>query len=772
MRKEGSNNGRMTSGTKPSRRQFLQSGSLLGVAGLGYSAQPPAAAVLQARVAQGGSPSSGGILLENREFSLRISQDGKAQSLIHKSTGQECLMQGTNTPMFVLTQYRPYNNELQLRFPAKKKGFPAKSVEQQGSRLRIRFELLDLVVTLNTKITDFYIAFQVEKIEQDITGVLRPGRQYPADELWIAQLPVKTRANFGEWLNVMWDDQVAVNLLGTDPYAHIESEERPGYWLMQAGTADEVRHEGVGAALIVCRTGELMNRIDRLEQDYGLPRGVESRKRPEYPYSYFWVSDVNPKNIEDYIKYAKQGGFRTFTLYYTTFAKTPGHYLFRDDYPNGMQDLKGVIKKIHDAGMLAGLHFHYNKTFGMDPYVTPKPDPRLFLRRGYTLSSPLDATATTIKVEENARGCRENAAENYLRIEDELVAYGDYTTERPYQFTGCKRGIFGTEAKAHIAGTKMGLLGEVAGVIGVFDQRTSIQEEVAQRLAGIYDEAGFDYAYFDGAEDVPPPYWFNVSWAQWLTYKAFKNKPLFSEGACKSHFSWHILTRGNAFDVFEPEVLKAAVREHPGEEAPRIARDFTGCDFGWTGYVVPTANRIGTQPDMLEYNTSRAAAWDCPFSFRPRLEELARHPRTADNMEVVRRWEEVRVRKWLSREQKEVLRKLDQEHILLVNEKGEFELVPYWEIKQAAGGNPLVHAFVLERQSRVYVVFWHGLSEGRLRIPVARSSVRLVRDLGKEELTFEQSGQEIVVPIGNRAYLEFKGKSRDDVIKILQSAQV
>jgi hypothetical protein len=485
MEKERTNKKRTASGVMPSRRQFLQSGSCLGVAGLGFSAQPPAAADPQVRAATGGTPSQGSILLENREFSLRISQNGRAESLIHKPTSQECLMQGTNTPMFVLTQYRPYNNELQLRFPAKKRSFPAKSVEQQGNRLRIRFELLDLVLTLNTKITDTYVAFQVEKIEQDLTGVLRPGRHYPADELWIAQLPVKTRANFGEWLNVMWDDQVAVNLLGTDPYAHIESEERPGYWLMQAGTADEVKHEGVGAALIVCKTSELMNRIDRIEQDYGLPRGVESRKRPEYPYSYFWVSDVNPKNIDEYIKFAKQGGFRTFTLYYTTFAKYPGHFPFRDDYPNGMVDLKGIIKKIHDAGMLAGLHFHYNKTFGMDPYITPKPDPRLNLRRTYTLSAPLSADDSVIEVEENPRGCREHSAENYLRMEDELISYGDYTTERPYRFTGCKRGIFGTQAKTHASGLRLGLLGEVAGVIGVFDQRTTIQEEMSQRLAGI-----------------------------------------------------------------------------------------------------------------------------------------------------------------------------------------------------------------------------------------------------------------------------------------------
>ncbi len=83
-----------------------------------------------------------------------------------------------------------------------------------------------------------------------------------------------------------------------------------------------------------------------------------------------------------------------------------------------------------------------------------------------------------------------------------------------------------------------------------------------------------------------------------------------------------------------------------------------------------------------------------------------------------------------------------------------------------------MHAFVFERQSRVYVVFWHGLSEGRLRIPVARSSVRLIRDFGKEELPIEQNGQEVIVPIGNRAYLEFKGRSRDEVIKAIQSARI
>jgi len=52
------------------------------------------------------------------------------------------------------------------------------------------------------------------------------------------QLPVRDRENFGEWLNVMWDGAVAVNLLATDPYAKIDADPRPGHHLFRAGTVD------------------------------------------------------------------------------------------------------------------------------------------------------------------------------------------------------------------------------------------------------------------------------------------------------------------------------------------------------------------------------------------------------------------------------------------------------------------------------------------------------------------------------------------------------
>ena len=58
------------------------------------------------------------IIIENAEFRLSIGKDARVMSLLHKPTGQECLQKGIHSPLCSLTQYRPYENELQLKFPA------------------------------------------------------------------------------------------------------------------------------------------------------------------------------------------------------------------------------------------------------------------------------------------------------------------------------------------------------------------------------------------------------------------------------------------------------------------------------------------------------------------------------------------------------------------------------------------------------------------------------------------------------------------------------
>jgi hypothetical protein len=712
------------------------------------------------------------VFLENKEMRLVIAENGQAQSLIHKPSGEECLAAGLRVPMFTATQYRPYDNELQLVLPAKVTSFPAEAVRRDGDKLFVTFALVEYEATIGLRIAESYIGFKLEKLQYKPHIGLRPKRQDPVEQTLFVQLPVRARKNLGDWLNVTWDDNVAVNLLATDPHARIDCQPYAGAYLFQAGTVDEVATEGVGAALITTHTKNLLDRIADVEKDYDLPRGVESRRRSEYRHSYYEMGETTPENIDKHIAYARRAGFRMMQMHYRSFAKTVGHFEWEAKYPNGMLDLRKVVGKISKAGIIPGLHIHYNKCNKTDGYITPKPDPRLGVTRNFILAEPLDSTGTTITVEENPRLCTTDEGRRILKIQNELVSYETFSSSHPYQFHKCTRGALNTTPESHDLGSAVGLLDVDTWPIFVrFTQNTSIQEEVALRLGKLYREAEFKFTYFDGAEDVPPPFWFTVSRAQWLVLKELEPKPLLAEGACKSHFSWHILTRGNAFDVFKPEVMKACIQAYPAVEAQRVARDFTSINFGWVGYWAPNKETIGTQPDMIEYVTSRAAGWDCPISLLGDLDQLDLHPRTPDNLEVVKRWEDVRASNWLTPAHKEALRKLEQEHILLLNETGHFELVPYSEIREVAGGAPSARAFVFERAANVWVVCWHTSGSATLFVDVPRRRVRLMKELGKE-IPVKQRKDGIEVPLNDRHYVELTDLSVSDAIRAFQSSRI
>ena len=708
------------------------------------------------------------IIIENGEFKLVLNSGGIAKSLLHKPTGQECLMKGVDLPLFSITQERPYDNEHQLAYPAIRKEFPSDTIYRVNNTLVVGFELIDYIAYIDLNITNDYIGFILDKLEYHMVEIGNK-RKTEIDEFTLLQLPLKERTNFGEWLNVMWDENVAINLLATDPTTRIDSDSRCGYKIVRAGGVEEVQIEGISAALIASRTEELLNHIERVERDYNLPLGVESRRSSEYKNSYYELRNVTIDNIDEHINFAKLGGFKQMVVYYTDFAASMGHFPWKAEYPNGIKDLQEIVKKIEEAGMIAGLHLHYNKAGINDPYVTPNPDPRLNVREIFTLAKNVNKSDNIITVEENPRGCTLEDGRRYLKIGNELVSYENYTITPPYRFTGCQRGALNSSPNNTEAGYMIGILDVDTWPVFVrFNQKSNIQKEVAERLSDIYDQAGFKFVYFDGAEDVPPPSWYNVSKAQLALYDAFENKPIFSEGACKSHFSWHILTRGNAFDIFRPEVIKEATKIHPIAEAKLVSNDFTGIDFGWIDYVAPGERTIGIQPDMLEYITSRAAGWNSIISFIGNLDQLKRHPRTADNLEVIRRWEEVRANDLLTTEQKRELQETDQEHILLINENRDYELVPYRELTDVAGGSSKIRAFIFERKKSTWIVCWHTSGETEIMLPVSGKNIKVFEELGKEIL-MEEADNGIKLKVGNRKYAQFN-LSQEEVIEMFSHA--
>ena len=656
------------------------------------------------------------IILENSQFRLVIGSDCVAKSLVHKKTGRECLDPEEKVALFSVTQPRPFNNEVKLAYPNKRTVFQANRVRMEGNTLIVGFEITPYEAVVEVKQTPSYIAFRLTDfiVRPEDYGHLRITPP-PVESFRLLQLPVKCRKHFGQWLNVCWDEAVAVNVLATSPYAAIDAERRRDSFVMTADALREVKLRGTEAALIVTEPEKLLDAIDVLEEDYDLPRGVRSRRDPRLRISSYSARGLTPDTVDEHIRYCKQCGYGMMTVYYVELCKAEryyycGDYDIKPEYPEGLESIRKTVAKIKAAGIIPGFHFLHTHIGLKSRYVTPVADHRLHKTRRFTLARPLDADSTTVFVEENpegsvlAEGCR------VLQFGGELIAYEGFSAEYPYCFTGCTRGYLDTCITEHP-------LGQVGGILDVsefgasscyVDQNTDLQEEVSAKLAQIYD-LGFEYVYFDGSEGTNEPFGYHVGNAQYRTWKRFGNQPLYAEGAAKTHFGWHMLGGGNAFDVFKPPVFKEMIRVHPAAEAPRMQNDFTRLNFGWWRLFVNE-----TQPDHWEYGSALAAAWDCPATINGELEKFRANARTEDLLEVLRRWEDVRVNDLLTRQQKEMLRaSTGQEYILLINEKKEYELVPYAQMETP---DETLRAFLFERGKQRYVVYWHTCGAGRLTL--------------------------------------------------------
>lgn len=686
------------------------------------------------------------VVIETPRFRLTVGPDARPKSLVVRSSGEECLETTGGEPLFSVTQDRPFNNENKLAHPNKRTTYPANRLRRDGDLLHVGFETAAYEAIVRVRTGTGYAAFELVDFRCDPEDE----RQYrnlkmdvpPVDVFRVAQLPVRDRTQFGEWVNAVWDERAAAGVMGLDPLVYVDAEERRGYRLLRADLKAGLKLRGGAAAIVAgAGEGEFLSGIEELERDWKLPPGVANRRDPRMNASILWAGDLTPKTVDRYIDLAKRGGFRMMLVYYSALVKggrehgygVLGDYDLSDDFPNGISDVREMLEKLRREGITVGLHTLQTHIGLKSRYVTPVADARLNKKRLFRLARaiPEEGRVDEIFVDENPVDSPRHEKCRILQFDGELFSYEDYVTTWPYRFTGVVRGVKDTRAAAHAVGAFGGVLDvcEYGAQSCYIDQRTSLQDEIARKIATICD-AGMEFCYFDGSEGVNPPCGIHVALSQYRVVSAFSRPPLFTEGAAKSHFSWHLQAGANAFDLFRPEVFKEKLAEHPLAEAPVMRQNFTRVDFGWWGFFFPVGPEgdkdgrpptVGAQPDMWEYGTSKAAAWDCPATVQAYLADIDRHPRANDLFETMRRWEDVRARNLLTARQKELLKDPKREYHLVPNATGAYDLVGWRQLPVAGGLWTDVRAFVHEANGRRVITYWHVRGKGRLVLPDGRA---------------------------------------------------
>jgi hypothetical protein len=274
-------------------------------------------------------------------------------------------MPGEDIPLFSVTQHRPFNNEIKLIYMNKRTAFQASKIAVEDNKILVDFEIVPYKAVVSFEIRDEYMTFT-------LTDFIVPAEFYPSymymdlppvEEFRLLQLPVRHRANFGQWINAVWDDAASVCVLAANPEALIDSEKHRNYRVLTATAKKEVQLKGTAAALIVSGGQEpFLGAVDSLERDLGLPLGVEGRKNPLLNRSVYWTLDLCPQNLDEHLKYAKMGGFQYMLLYYECMCPkagygTCGDYSVSERFPGGYEQLRETLQKIKAAGIIPGFHF-------------------------------------------------------------------------------------------------------------------------------------------------------------------------------------------------------------------------------------------------------------------------------------------------------------------------------------------------------------------------------------------------------------------------------
>ncbi|MCP5521624.1 MAG: hypothetical protein H7A46_08760 [Verrucomicrobiales bacterium] len=450
---------------------------------------------------------------------------------------------------------------------------------------------------------------------------------------------------------------------------------------------------GSRIALFACPADEALRTIGAIEVAEGLPHpmldGVWGKVAPGANAAYLIV-DFGEETIDRAIEMTRRAGLDY--LYHSSPFETWGHFRLKPNlFPHGWEGFRDCVDKARKAGVRIGFHTLSNFITPNDPYVTPRPDPRLARIGETALAAGVDASQTEIPVTQ-PDWFRKATTLNTVRIGDELVRYGKVSESAPWRLLDCERGSWGTSAAVHAAGDAVAKLMDHAYKVFLTD--ADLSQEVARNIARFCDVTGARQLSFDGLEGN----WstglgqygrtlFTDAWYEALSPEL--RGQVINDASNPGHFNWHIYTRMNW-----GEPWYAGFREsqtlYRFKNQLYFERNLMPRMLGWF------ALRPDTSLEDAEWLLARAAGFNAGFTLAASLASTAQleaDPKAAEAarrfgavpaiLEAVKQWETARMAGAFPEEVRAALR----------DNTREFHLEP------AGGGKWNLSEFTLERLS-------------------------------------------------------------------------
>jgi hypothetical protein len=511
--------------------------------------------------------------IQGESYTWTISETGDTIHVVDRVSGTEYV----NTAMPVATA------------SLGSESVPANHVERDGDLLHVRFDKIDAATTLRIEEHPRHVVIEVTELSGNI------------DELAFVNLQLDDSA----------DDSFSGCVVALNLNTNVAELPQPTTTL-RATSYSKFGHVGASAALLLCKTSDCRDVLkDVAHASDDLPvstvGGPWALDEPYNRGSYlFNFRDLTLDTVDEWIDLVSTLGFSQIDFHggdsfrFGDCVPNPVYY------PNGFDDLKAVIDRLNAAGIRAGLHTY---AFFIDkscPWVTPVPDERLASDAVFTLAETVGAEGDVVAVVEpttdmsTITGFFERNSVT-LRIDQELVTFTGIEKEPPYRFTGCERGVLGTTATSHAAGSQVFHLKECFGLF-VPDPETTLLQEVAAASADAYNRCGFDMIYLDALDGEDILGGSNWSWHYGSEYvwelAARLDHPALMEMSTFHHHLWWVRARMGAWD--HPTRSHKRFIDLHAEQNTAYAKMFLPTNLGW--WSVKTWGGHHTEPTFTDDN--------------------------------------------------------------------------------------------------------------------------------------------------------------------------
>ncbi len=586
---------------------------------------------------------------ETDDAQLAISSRGRCVALIDKRTGEDQLAQTAPLVSLRIGQ-RTYERA---------------TCRSVGDRLVIHFPQAETTVVMRVDPKPHYFVWRVESVDNP-----------QVDEVTFLQLKLKSCQHVNATSGLAASEQFAVCLRTLTLGTLVQVVGNPPR--LTASVSRERDFAQGQAALATCSPTELMRILQDLVREEKVPHstlgGPYSLGSQGNRGSYVFAT-VSERDVDHWIRLAHRAGMDTVHL--SGWEQSLGHYEPREDlYPQGLSGLKSVADKLHAAGLKVGIHTLTGCISPHDRWASPVPDPRLATDGTFPLASDLSETDTdvytTVPPGDLSTVWAYSSRGNCIRIDDELILYSAISNQPPFGLLKCTRGAFGTRVAAHRQGAPVHHMYTRYGGF-VADENTTLVDDLADRIAGVYNACDMDQIYMDGAEAMRG--WYGIARMRQAIFTRLQ-RPALVEASCWDHHSWPFHSRVGAWD--HPKWgLKRFADDHLRSIEQYRREYLLEGQLGWWVILGPDRDWNLEMPDEIEYLCVKALAYDVPSSFQD-VTATGTPPNARQNeyLTMIGRCERLRLANYFTEAVKETLRRERDEFRLVQAEDGQWEFIP------------------------------------------------------------------------------------------------